>query len=48
MEKMYSGKWSPHMLADHCWSLTKGTPVGKYEAKEDKVSCPYGINHSED
>jgi hypothetical protein len=24
MEKRYSGKWSPNMLADCCWSLTVG------------------------
>jgi hypothetical protein len=37
MEKRYSGKWSPNMLVDYCWSLIRETPTGEYEAKEDEV-----------
>jgi hypothetical protein len=27
-EKMYSGKWSPNMLADYYWSLVRETLTG--------------------
>jgi hypothetical protein len=38
MEKMYSGKWSPDMFGDSCWSLIWQTPIGEYEAKEGEMS----------
>ena len=31
IEKRYSGKWSPNMLADYCCSLKMDTPTGKYK-----------------
>jgi len=30
MEKRYTVKWSPNILADNCWSLIKVTPTGEY------------------
>lgn len=33
MEKRYQGKWSPHMLADYCWTLQRETPVTAYNRK---------------
>jgi hypothetical protein len=38
IEKRYSRKWSPFMLADYCCSLIRETPTGKYGANEDEVS----------
>jgi len=32
--KRYSGKWSPYMLADYCWSLMREMPTGEYKRKE--------------
>jgi hypothetical protein len=29
IEKRYSGKWSPYMLADSCCSLIRETPTGE-------------------
>jgi hypothetical protein len=29
IEKRYSGKWSPYMLDDYCWSLIRETPTGE-------------------
>jgi len=26
MEGRYKGKWSPSMLADYCWTLTRDSP----------------------
>jgi hypothetical protein len=26
MEKRYSGKWNPNLLADYCWKLVRETP----------------------
>jgi hypothetical protein len=37
MENMYSGKWSPNMLGDFCWSLIWQTSTGEYESKEGEV-----------
>jgi len=34
VENPYSGKWSPNMLADYCWSLIRETPPG--ECKRQK------------
>jgi hypothetical protein len=31
MEKGYSGKWMPNMLADNCWILIRETPTGEYK-----------------
>ena len=33
MEKRYQGKWSPHMLADYCWTLQRETPETAYNRK---------------
>ena len=30
MEKRYQGKWSPHMLADYCWTIKRDVPEPKY------------------
>jgi hypothetical protein len=30
IEKRYQGKWSPGMLADHCWTLKRDIPEMKY------------------
>ena len=35
--KRYSGKWSPNMHADYCWSLVRETPTGEY--KKQKSEC---------
>jgi len=29
IENMYSGKWSPNMLADYCWSPIRETLTGE-------------------
>jgi len=29
IEKRYTGKWSPNMLADYCWSFIRETPTGE-------------------
>jgi len=34
VEKPYSGKWSPNMLADNCWGLIRETLPG--ECKRQK------------
>jgi hypothetical protein len=34
MEKRYSGKWIPDMLADYCWCLVRETWTG--ECKRQK------------
>jgi hypothetical protein len=31
MEKRYSGKWNPYMLADYCWTLVRETPTEEYK-----------------
>jgi hypothetical protein len=38
MEKRYSSKWNPNMLADYCWMLVWETPTEEYETKDDKKS----------
>jgi hypothetical protein len=35
-EKRYSGKWSPIILADCCWSPTKETPTGENKRQKKK------------
>ena len=42
MEKWYQGKWSPSMLADYCWTITKDVPDIEYkrQAKKHRASCP--------
>jgi len=39
MEKRYSSKWNPNMLADYCWMLVWETPTEEYVTKDDKKSC---------
>jgi len=39
MEKRYSSKWNPNMLADYCWMLVWETPTEEYETKDDKMNC---------
>lgn len=34
MEKRYSGKWTPNMLADYCWTLKRETDPGEYKRKK--------------
>jgi hypothetical protein len=34
IEKRYSGKWSPNMLADHCRRLIRETPTGECKSKK--------------
>lgn len=34
IEKRYTGKWSPNMLADYCWNLIRETPGDFYKKKE--------------
>jgi hypothetical protein len=38
MEKKYSGKWSPNILADYCWSLIRETPIGESK-RQKKTNC---------
>jgi hypothetical protein len=38
MEKWYSEKWMPNMLADNCWIPIRATSIGEYKGKEDEVS----------
>ncbi|CAG5031212.1 unnamed protein product [Parnassius apollo] len=33
MEKRYSGKWTPAMLADFCWEINRETAVKMYKRK---------------
>jgi hypothetical protein len=33
MEKRYGGKWSPAILAEYCWTVTRGTPELAYKRK---------------
>jgi hypothetical protein len=33
VEKRYQGKWSPSMLADYCWPLTRDAPEVSYKRK---------------
>ena len=39
MEKRYQGKWSPTMLADYCWAITRQTSEFHYkrQAKRPRV-----------
>lgn len=36
MEKRYQGKWSPSMLADYCWNLTRDDPTAVYKRQAKK------------
>jgi hypothetical protein len=36
MEKRFNGKWSPKILADCSWSLTRETPIGEYNRQKKK------------
>jgi len=38
MEKRCSGKLSPGMLANNCWTPIRATPIGEYKGKEDEMS----------
>lgn len=33
IEKRYTGKWSPNMLADYCWTLIRDTSRSSYKRK---------------
>jgi len=35
-EKRYQGKWSPAMLADYCWSVTRDVPLAEYKRQVKK------------
>jgi hypothetical protein len=35
LEKRNSGKLSPNIVADYCWSLIRETPTGKQEVKDE-------------
>jgi hypothetical protein len=37
IEKRCSGKLSPNMLADYCWSLIRETPTGKNKGQKKSV-----------
>lgn len=40
MEGRYQGKWSPSMLADYCWNVTRETPVDSYKrAVKKRRTC---------
>ena len=34
MEKRYSSKWTPNMLADYCWMLLRETPREEYKRQK--------------
>ena len=36
MEKRYQGKWSPSMLADYCWTVTRDAPFNEYKRQAKK------------
>jgi hypothetical protein len=36
MEKRFNGKWSPNVLADWSWSLTRETPSGEYKRQKKR------------
>lgn len=36
IEKRYTGKWSPNMLADYCWTLIRDTPRSSYKRKTSR------------
>jgi hypothetical protein len=38
IEKRYSDKWSPYMLAEYCWSLTREIPRQKQEVKDNEAN----------
>ena len=38
MEKRYSGKWSPNVLANCCWILIRKTPNGKYKRQKRRIN----------
>lgn len=42
MEKRYQGKWSPSMLADYCWTVTRDAPDVAYkrQAKRRRTIDP--------
>jgi hypothetical protein len=29
MDERYQGKWSPRMMYDYCWTITRDVPQGK-------------------
>jgi hypothetical protein len=37
IEERYRGKWSPNILADHCWSLIRETPTGENKRRKKSV-----------
>jgi hypothetical protein len=37
IEERYRGKWSPYILADHCWSLISETPTGENKRRKKKM-----------
>jgi len=39
IEKRYSRKWSPNMLADCCWSPIMETQTGKYKKPKRRNEC---------
>jgi hypothetical protein len=34
MEKRYSGKWNPDMVADYCWTLVRDTATEEYKRQK--------------
>jgi hypothetical protein len=41
VEKPYSGKWNPTMLADCCWSLIREKPTDELK-RQKKTKLPLG------
>uniref|UniRef100_A0A8C3SWI4 NADP-dependent oxidoreductase domain-containing protein n=1 Tax=Chelydra serpentina TaxID=8475 RepID=A0A8C3SWI4_CHESE len=45
MEKRYQGKWSPSMLADYCWTVTRDAPFNEYKRQAKKHRMKYKIGY---
>jgi hypothetical protein len=41
MEDRYKGKWSPSMLADYCWTLTRDSPNSTFNRQAKKARMHY-------
>jgi hypothetical protein len=37
VEKRYAGKWSPGILADYCWTVTRDVPELAYKRQAKKT-----------